>query len=99
MKIIRKSADSVRIYQDSLGGVAMDSPHIDRPHRQRISSRVSDSRGSERRQFLESRHPELSPRTGTNVNPYFLAAVALTVIIGGFTVIGFLIYRDLKDTE
>jgi len=33
------------------------------------------------------------------VNPYFLAAVALTVIVGGFTVIGFLIYRDLKDTE
>lgn len=78
----------------------MDPPHIDRPHRQRISGRVSESRGSERRQqFLEPRHPPLSPRTGTNVNPYFLAAVALTVIVGGFTVIGFLIYRDLKDTE
>lgn len=33
------------------------------------------------------------------MNPYFLAAVALTVIVGGFAVIGFLIYRDLKDTE
>lgn len=33
------------------------------------------------------------------MNPYFLAAVTLTVIIGGFTVIGFLIYRDLNDTE
>ena len=33
------------------------------------------------------------------MNPYFLAAVALTVIIGGFTVIGVLLYLDLKDTE
>lgn len=33
------------------------------------------------------------------MNPYFLAAVALTVIVAASAAIGVLVYLDLKDTE